>query len=199
LSNDNTRLATHHNIDLNISELERLFKKPRGGKRQDSLDHAPKTKKQLPIILLEFHRANNIAIMLARIKLTYPEISAAIMDVNDHQLTIDNLTALRQYIPTTDEIKLVENYNGDVDRLGNAEKYFGAVSRGRAIKVETLLTICFMAGVDNHKIIGIPRLADRIDCMIFRRRFQYDLQELLPVTELSVRDCICGVLMLSLL
>jgi hypothetical protein len=66
--------------------------------------------------------------MLARIKLTYPEISAAIMDANDHRLTIDNLTALRQYIPTTDEVKLVENYNGDVDRLGNAEKYFRAVS-----------------------------------------------------------------------
>lgn len=54
------------------------------------------------------------------------------MGVNDHRLTVDNLTALRQYIPTADEVKLVENYHGDVGRLGNAEKYFKAVSREMA-------------------------------------------------------------------
>lgn len=26
----------------------------------------------------------------------------------------------------------------------------------------------------------IPRLADRVSCMIFRRRFKYELEEILP-------------------
>ncbi|KAI8337549.1 hypothetical protein BC941DRAFT_352646 [Chlamydoabsidia padenii] len=100
----------------------------------------------------------NIAIMLARIKLTYAEICDAIWNVDDDRLTIDNLTAIRQYIPTMEEIELVEDYKDDVNRLGNAENYFKA-------------------------IISIPRLTDRIDCMIFRRKFHHELQEILPDLE----------------
>ncbi|KAI8339252.1 hypothetical protein BC941DRAFT_350161, partial [Chlamydoabsidia padenii] len=96
-----------------------------------------------------------LGIMLARIKLTYPEIRDAIWNIDDNRLTIDNLMAIRQYIPTKEEIEIIQEYDGDVDLLGNAERYFKA-------------------------IMYIPRLADRIGCMIFRRKFHYELQELVP-------------------
>ncbi|KAI9300264.1 hypothetical protein BJ944DRAFT_138775, partial [Cunninghamella echinulata] len=96
-----------------------------------------------------------IAIMLARIKLSYPEIRDAIWNIDDQALTMDNLMVIRQYIPTKEEIEIISEYDGDIDRLGNAERYFKA-------------------------IMYIPRLADRVSCMIFRRKFHYELQEILP-------------------
>jgi hypothetical protein len=66
--------------------------------------------------------------MLARIKLTYPEIRDAIWNIDDNRLTIDNLMAIRQYIPAKEEIEIIQEYEGDVDLLGNAERYFKAVS-----------------------------------------------------------------------
>lgn len=71
-----------------------------------------------------------VAIMLARIKLSYPEIRDAIWNIDDNRLTIDNLMAIRQYIPAKEEIEIIQEYDGDVDLLGNAERYFKAVSDG---------------------------------------------------------------------
>lgn len=47
----------------------------------------------------------DIAIMLARIKLTYPEIRDAIWNIDDHRLSVDNLMAIRQYIPNKEEVQ----------------------------------------------------------------------------------------------
>ncbi|CAO3598600.1 unnamed protein product [Absidia cylindrospora] len=148
-------------VELDTVELERLFKKVQNGRQQHMSGHfeapldKPKVRKQPLMTLLEFNRANNIAIMLARIKLTYPEIRDAIWNIDDNRLTIDNLMAIRQYIPTKEEIEIIQEYDGDIDMLGNAERYFKA-------------------------IMYIPRLADRIGSMIFRRKFHYELQEILP-------------------
>ncbi|OAD01857.1 hypothetical protein MUCCIDRAFT_14281, partial [Mucor lusitanicus CBS 277.49] len=109
--------------------------------------------------LLEFNRANNIAIMLAKIKLPYPDIRDAIWNIDDNILSTDNLMAIRQYIPTKEEIEIVKEYQGDVDMLGNAERYF-------------------------RSIMYIPRLADRVSCMIFRRRFKDELEEILPELDI---------------
>lgn len=75
-----------------------------------------------------FYFLKSTAIMLARIKLTYPEIRDAIWNIDDNRLTIDNLMAIRQYIPTKEEIEIIQEYDGDIDMLGNAERYFKAVS-----------------------------------------------------------------------
>ncbi|KAI8373312.1 hypothetical protein BD560DRAFT_291277, partial [Blakeslea trispora] len=100
-----------------------------------------------------------IAIMLAKIKLSYPEIRDAIWNIDDNSLTLENLMAIKQYIPTKEEIEAVKEFQGDLDMLGDAEKYF-------------------------RSIMYIPRLTDRISCMIFRRRFKHELNEILP--ELDV-------------
>ncbi|KAF1806202.1 hypothetical protein FB192DRAFT_1003493 [Mucor lusitanicus] len=97
--------------------------------------------------------------MLAKIKLPYPDIRDAIWNIDDNILSTDNLMAIRQYIPTKEEIEIVKEYQGDVDMLGNAERYF-------------------------RSIMYIPRLADRVSCMIFRRRFKDELEEILPELDI---------------
>lgn len=55
--------------------------------------------------MISYKLFHAIAIMLARIKLTYPEIRDAIWNIDDHRLSVDNLMAIRQYIPTKEEVK----------------------------------------------------------------------------------------------
>lgn len=42
--------------------------------------------------------------MLARLKLTYPDIRDAIWCIDDEKLNVDNLRAIKQYIPTKEEV-----------------------------------------------------------------------------------------------
>lgn len=43
--------------------------------------------------------------MLSRIKLTYPDIRVALMEILDEKLSIENLKAIKQHVPTGDEVK----------------------------------------------------------------------------------------------
>lgn len=45
--------------------------------------------------------------MLSRIKMTYPEIRVALMEILDHKLSIENLKAIKQYVPGGDEVSEV--------------------------------------------------------------------------------------------
>ena len=55
--------------------------------------------------------------MLSRIKLTYPEIRIALMEILDEKLSIENLKAIKQYVPSGDEVKKEE-------KLGLADTLF---------------------------------------------------------------------------
>jgi hypothetical protein len=72
--------------------------------------------------------------MLSRIKMTYPEIRAALMEILDEKLSIENLKAIKQYVPTGDEIELIKDFDGDFETLGHAEKFYREVSVTSAIE-----------------------------------------------------------------
>jgi hypothetical protein len=42
--------------------------------------------------------------MLARLKLSYPEIRDAIWHIDDEKLNVDNLKSIKQYIPAKEEV-----------------------------------------------------------------------------------------------
>lgn len=50
--------------------------------------------------------------MLARFKMPYSELRKAIEDLDESILTVDNLTALKQYIPQPDEISALNETEG---------------------------------------------------------------------------------------
>jgi diaphanous 1 len=62
------------------------------------------SKNQAPTTLLDITRAQNVAIMLSRIKLSFSEIRHAILEVNDQQLSMDELKAIAKQLPTTEEV-----------------------------------------------------------------------------------------------
>ncbi|KAF9105603.1 hypothetical protein BGX27_009549 [Mortierella sp. AM989] len=149
-------------IELDYEEIDELFCKNRTVAASAAV--APDKKKA--VSLFSVNRANNIAIMLSRIKLTYPEIRVALMEISDEKLNIENLKAIKQYVPTSDEIELVKEYDGDFDSLGNAERFY-------------------------REIMDIPRLSERVSSMIFRRRLEIDVGELKPemdVLRLTIEE-----------
>ena len=137
-----------------VLELEELFGK------NDLIKQSSDEKIESPIeskivSLLDLSRANNMSIMLARMRLSYSEIKRAILELDDQTLSIDNLKSLKQYVPAFEEIQLVRNYDGDISKLGNAEKYV-------------------------LEVMDIPRLNQRLESMIFKRKFMNEYEEILP-------------------
>lgn len=91
--------------------------------------------------------------MLARIKYSYDQIKNLLLSMDEVKLSVENLKSLKQYVPTDDEINLLKSYDGDIELLGTVEKYFMAV-------------------------MEIPNLSTRLECMIFKRRVESELQEI---------------------
>lgn len=60
--------------------------------------------------------------------MTYPEIRAALMEILDDKLSIENLKAIKQYVPTGDEIEIIKEFDGDFESLGHADKFYREVS-----------------------------------------------------------------------
>lgn len=117
----------------------------------------PSQKKQNVATLLDINRANHTAIMLARIKMSLPDIRNAIVELDDNKLGIDDLRAMTRYLPTPDEVARIKDH-GDVSKLAKADQYFA-------------------------QIISIPRLSERLNCMVYRRKLELDIEELRPELE----------------
>lgn len=93
------------NYSLIANDLEKYFYKDILQLKSNSCNIS-NNKKIAAISLIELNRANNTAIMLSRIKLNYNEIRDALLELNDSKLNIDNLKAIKQNLPTTEEVIL---------------------------------------------------------------------------------------------
>ena len=101
--------------------------------------------------------------MLSRIKLDLADIRLALLEVRDNQLTVDDLRAISKQLPTTEEITRIKDF-GDVSKLAKADQYFS-------------------------QIITIPRLAERLDAMVYRRKLELDVEEIRPELNLLRNAC----------
>ncbi|KIK67748.1 hypothetical protein GYMLUDRAFT_68769 [Collybiopsis luxurians FD-317 M1] len=138
-----------------------------------SIDTSPQTpsqlqrnpsKKQAPTTLLDITRANNIAIMLSRIKMGLQEIKNALLALDEKKLSTDDLRAISKQIPTSEEVMRIKDFD-DVNKLSKADQYFA-------------------------QIITIPRLAERLDCMLFQRKLELDMHELRPELDILRNACL---------
>ncbi|KAJ3566776.1 hypothetical protein NP233_g6789 [Leucocoprinus birnbaumii] len=143
-------------IDVDMGDLEATF----------TVDNMPATPSKISVAsakkdvttLLDINRANHVAIMLSRIKLEFPQIRKALLNVDDSKLSVDNLRAISKQLPTMEEVERIRSF-GDVSKLSKADQYFS-------------------------EIMTIPRLAERLECMLFRRKLELDIEEVRP--ELNI-------------
>lgn len=141
-------------VSLDVKELEEIFTVDTSAKSK--IDKASKdtTKNQSLTTLLDITRANNVAIMLARIKLSNGEIRRALLELDEVRLSTDDLRAISRQLPTLDEISRLQDF-GDLTKLSKADQYFGEVMR-------------------------IPRISERLECTIYGRRLELELAEVRP-------------------
>ncbi|PPQ84655.1 hypothetical protein CVT24_006861 [Panaeolus cyanescens] len=142
-------------LQLDFSDLEDTF----------VLNEAPPTPSQISaprkanvITLLDITRANNIGIMLMRIKMDHIEIRRALLEINDQALSLDDLKAIGKQLPTPEEIERIKSFE-DVSKLAKADQYFS-------------------------QIMTIPRLSARLECMQYRRKLLLEIEEVRP--ELNI-------------
>ncbi|KAL0019924.1 hypothetical protein WJX77_010272 [Trebouxia sp. C0004] len=143
--------ASGLNPNLNFAELESLFQI-----LENTAFRKLATTRSAAISLVEHRRAHNICIELSGIRMPFADIKAALVEMNDSALTIDQLDALSRAVPDDTERKDIRLYLqgehpkhkglSDPQQLGTVERYF-------------------------LEIMDIPRLQQRIDCFIFTRQF----------------------------
>lgn len=98
------------------------------------------------VTLIEPKRANNIAIILSRVRLPFDELRAAILSFDKETLSPDSISALLSCIPTSEEVEIVANAGVPSSSLGFAERFIAEIG-------------------------SIPRLQKRLECLSYMVRF----------------------------
>lgn len=89
----------------------------------------------------------NVGIALAKYRMPSHEICRAIIQMDFARLDLEKLVSLRALAPSADDLSVLKEYDGDVEKLGKVEKFFLHINK-------------------------IPRYIPRLDCFIFMRKFQ---------------------------
>lgn len=109
-------------FDMDMDELESLFfANADAGSSGSSKKKASQSKalqRKQSVTLIDAKRAMNAAISLARVKLSYCEIAAAVETFDAKSLTLEQLVGISEFLPTAEEAALVAAYTGDVAVLG---------------------------------------------------------------------------------
>jgi diaphanous 1 len=93
-------------VPLDMSDLEATFIID-DAKVSASQVKTTASKKQTTTTLLDISRAQNVGIMLTRMKMAPVEIKRAVLEVNDNKLSIDDLKAISKQLPSLEEVSLV--------------------------------------------------------------------------------------------
>eukprot|EP01119_Soliformovum_irregulare_P017325 TRINITY_DN5126_c0_g1_i1.p1 TRINITY_DN5126_c0_g1~~TRINITY_DN5126_c0_g1_i1.p1 ORF type:complete len:1319 (-),score=517.97 TRINITY_DN5126_c0_g1_i1:43-3999(-) len=143
-------------IDIDTEEIENLFCQKQTAPKEVS-DEPKKEVRQI-VNLLDTKRANHIGIALGRFKFSNQELKKAIVEVDDSKLTHDDLISLMSFLPTSEELNLVREYQGDKQLLDKPEQFF--------LEVES-----------------VPYLVTRVELWTFSRNFDEKVHTLLPDIE----------------
>lgn len=139
-------------VKLERAELEQLFAKE---KKKDASEEAEAKKqstansaqaKPKEINLLDPRTLQNVGIGLARLRMTPQQIKQAVVEMSP-DMTAENVMALRRIAPTSEDISTMAQYDGDPALLGKVEQFY-------------------------LEIMSIPDFAKRLDCWIYKLRFE---------------------------
>jgi len=137
-------------VEFNADQLEDLF-----ASKAVKKDTEKKEEKERRINIIDTKRANHVGIALGRMKKSFTEIKAAIIDLDDSQMTIENLISLKSFIPTSEELAQIRAFDGDKNKLDRPEQFF--------LELE-----------------AIPHLHTRVEHWIFERSFEENVHKILP-------------------
>ncbi|KAF4038705.1 Formin Homology 2 Domain [Phytophthora infestans] len=147
--------------------LEKLFVKDltESKKRNASTKSegaAAAKKKKAMVQLIDMKKSQNIAITLARVKLSFPQLKREILAMNTTVLSPSQVRSLMDMWPDRKEMEAVNAFQGDVASIGTAEQ--------------------FLVEVRN-----VPRFQEKLGCLVFKQEFPSRVQELRESVDLVAR------------
>ncbi|TDH72536.1 hypothetical protein CCR75_000790 [Bremia lactucae] len=114
------------------------------------------------IMLLDFKKSQNIAIVLARVKRSFEELTFDILTLNCNVLTSPALQSLIDMWPDNAEQEAIDEYHGDVTSLATAEQF--------------LIVAC-----------KIPNVLQKLRCLQFKLDFATRVKELCDNLKILTR------------
>lgn len=103
--------------------------------------------------VLDPKKSQNIAILLRALNVTRDEVSEALLDGNPEGLGAELLETLVKMAPTKEEEIKLRDYNGDISKLGTAERFL-------------------------KSILDIPFAFKRVEAMLYRANFETEVNYL---------------------
>ncbi|XP_008805689.3 formin-like protein 8 [Phoenix dactylifera] len=114
--------------------------------------------------VLDPKKSQNIAILLRALNVMQEEVSEALLDGNPECLGAELLETLVKMTPTKEEELKLRHYNGDISKLGSAERFLKAV-------------------------LDIPFAFQRVDAMLYRANFEIEINYLRKYFETLEAAC----------
>lgn len=154
---------------LDTKEIESLFGIVEKAKEEgEEAAGKPGAKAKVQVVqLLDTKKSNNMSIMLTRFgKISHADVKKAIIDLDENVFTPENINALVNFVPTSEEIEILSSYEGDKSALGVPEKF-------------------------SLEIMTIPRLEERLKAFGVKRTFENKvttLKESLDVLSAAVAE-----------
>ncbi|XP_050312283.1 inverted formin-2 [Anthonomus grandis grandis] len=165
-----TQVAMRHQhsplADIDWSEMEGLFcQQGQQSLVLDSTDDATgcnenrnlrRTRKEpQEITLLDGKRSLNVNIFLKQFRSSNDDIIRLISHGEHHRIGIEKLKGLLKILPEVDELDMLKSFDGDVSKLGNAEKF-----------------LIHLTSLSNYKL--------RIESMLLKEEFESNMAYVKP-------------------
>uniref|UniRef100_M4BHW6 FH2 domain-containing protein n=1 Tax=Hyaloperonospora arabidopsidis (strain Emoy2) TaxID=559515 RepID=M4BHW6_HYAAE len=152
--------------DESRAMLEKLFVKDLTESNKPALstksDGAVTTKKKAMVQLIDLKKSQNIAITLARVKLTFSELKREILAMNPDVLSPSQVRSLMDMWPDRKEMEAIEAFKGDLATIGTAEQFLVEVR-------------------------SVPRFHEKLACLVYKQEFSSRSLELRESLDLVTR------------
>lgn len=144
---------------LFVKDLTESKKRNASAKSEDGA--APKKKKAM-VQLIDMKKSQNIAITLARVKLSFPELKREILAMNSTVLSPSQVRSLMDMWPDRKEMEAVNAFKGDMSTIGTAEQFL-------------------------MEVRSVPRFQEKLGCLVFKQEFPSRVHELRESLDLVTR------------
>lgn len=122
------------------------------------------SKKVKDLKVLDAKVAQNLSILLGSVRLKYEEIRRLVLQIDEEVLTNQMINSLLKFLPSSDEFGQLSSYMDVFDDLSDAEQFAAVMS-------------------------FVPRLQERLQCMMFKRKFNEEVEEIMPDLVAVISAC----------
>ncbi|CAI9725766.1 Hypothetical predicted protein [Octopus vulgaris] len=160
----NDVLRLNDPVNMKYQYLQELFAQKEGSQAQQKEKSPIRSSVTSEITLIDPKKSMNLNIFLKQFRRSNKEIVDLIRKADSRTFGVEKLKGLIKLLPQPDEIDLISNFDGNVDKLGNAEKFF-------------------------QLLIQLPDFRCRLEAMLLVGDFSSQLALIRPNIQLLLQIC----------